>query len=1020
MKYITTIILILSFVLFQTNRLEAQQKSTLIEVQSIILDNDGNPITDAVINTQEGRFSAKTDNSGTFTLSCESDDVLYIEAKGFKSSDIPALAVTQNITLERMPFQMSENDVVELPFGNLYKRQMVGAVSTIRPEDFEDFDATQNFPTALASRALGLFGGKNIRGRGYTVIVDGMKRGGNVDLETYSDMLNLQEIAEISILKDAASRALYGSHAEKGIILITTKRGTANKRRITVNAETGMGDPVSLPKFMNSADYMELFNEALANDGLAPKYDQTTISNSRSGMDIYKYPNQDFYTSEFLKSYKPFQRVITEFSGGNSRNRYYLNVGYNRSGSLLKIGEGANENDNQVNIRANTDVEINKWIRARLGANSLINFYHTPNYQSGNFWSYASTIRPPEFTPLLPVSRIIRADSALVDGATRINQDYILGGNSIYTQNIYGDLNLGGYVDGIRRNVQLNLGLDFDLGFILPKLKYSTNFSYDNYNRFETFQSNQYAVYEPIFTPEDSISINKIGVDNFVGGQGARNTFFYRVYGWHNVLSFRNTFNDMHVLDIVAMINIDYYNENSVIFSDRHANTGLRVNYMLKNKYVAEFNGSLVGSPRFDKSNRWGFAPVFGLAWIASEEEFLKSSSFINYLKIKGSYGNIKTDIDAVFTTSAYYMYQDMFRNNGSFNYSDGSYRNSLTQIVNIGNPDLTWVERNELNLGAEVSLFNKALSAEFNYFHSKGFNEISQLSNSYMQFLGGTTFLPYQNFGENVDQGFELGLNYEKKNNNFKYNVGLNMVYNNPVLTKVDELNYGPGEEYRQRAGKAADAIWGLEAIGLFADEDDITASPVQKFGTVMPGDIKYHDQNGDGIIDDADETIIGNWSARYNYVLSLNLSYKNFNLFTYATAQKGRSSLYTDNYYWVYGELKYPEYLKNRWAYDPANNVDTRASATYPRLSSQSNSNNLRNSSYWLYGHDYLSIPVIQLTYTLPEVVSKKLYTRNLSLFCRATNALMFAVNKDRMQLNTSSEPQMRNYSVGLKAQF
>jgi TonB-linked SusC/RagA family outer membrane protein len=1020
MKYIATIILILAFVLFQTNRLEAQQESTLIEVQSVVLDNDGNPIADAVINTQGGRYSAKTDNSGTFTLSCGSDAVLYIEAKGFKTSVIAALAVTQNVSLERMPIQMSENDAVELPFGTLYKRQVVGAVSTIRPVDFESYDATQYFPTALASRALGLFGGKNIRGRGYTIIVDGMKRGENNDLETYSNMLNLQEIAEISILKDATSRALYGSHAENGIILITTKRGEANKRKITVNAEAGMEDPVSMPKFMNSADYMELYNEALVNDGMAPKYDQTTISNSRSGMDIYKYPNQDFYTSEFIKSYKPFQRVITEFSGGDSKNRYYLNVGYSRSGSLLKIGEGADANNNQLNIRANTDIEINKWIRARLDANSLINFYNNPKYPSGDFWSYASTMRPQAFSHLLPVSRVIQADNGIIEASTPVNNDYILGGSSIYTQNIYGDLNLGGYVNGIGRNVQFNLGLDFDLGFILPKLKFSTNLTYDNYNRSETFQSNLYAIYEPTFTPEDSISIKKIGVDNFVGSQGTQNTFFYRVYGWYNALSFKNTFNDIHVVDVLALMKIDSYTENDVFYSIKHANAGLRVNYMFNNKYVAEFDGSLVGSPRFDEGNRWGFAPVFGLAWITSEEEFLKNSSFLNYLKMKGSYGNIKTDIDAVFTNSAYYMYQDMFRKNGSFAYSDGSYRNSLTQVVNIGNPDLSWIERNELNLGAEASIFNNALTAEFNYFHSKGFNEISQLSNSYMQFLGGTTFLPYQNFGENVDEGFEFGFNFEKKNSNFKYIIGLNMVYNNPVLTKVDELDYGPGEEYRQRAGKAADAIWGLEAIGLFADQADITASPVQKFGAVYPGDIKYRDLNGDGMIDDADRTVIGNWRARYNYVLSLNLSYKNFNLYSYALAQTGGSGLYTNNYYWVYGDLKYPEYLKNRWAYDPANNVDTRATATYPRLSSKQNTNNFTNSSYWLYSNDFLSIPVIQLTYTLPEGVSKKIYTRNLSLFFRATNALMVAVNKDRMQLNTNSEPQTRSYSVGLKAQF
>ncbi|HUX59472.1 MAG TPA: SusC/RagA family TonB-linked outer membrane protein [Bacteroidales bacterium] len=1019
MKYLKQIILILSFVLFQVDTLEAQ-KTTLIDVQAIVQNDNGNPVSGAVINTQEGRYYAKTDKTGAFTIKCSTDAVLTIEAKGYKTSFIPVALVPKNIALEKMPFQMSESDVVKVPFGSLKKRQIVGAISTIRPEDIEEFDATQSFSSALASRAPGLFGGKDIRGIGYTVIVDGIKRGGSNTLETYSDMLNLQEIAEVSILKDATSKALYGSEAEVGIILITTKRGEANKRRITVNAETGISDPISMPKFLNSANYMELFNEALTNDGLSAKYDQATIDNSRSGIDPYKYPNQDFYTSEFLKSYKPFEKVITEFSGGDSNNRYYLNLGYNRSGSLLNMGEGAKENDNRLNIRANIDIKLNKYISANIDAVSLINFYHSPNYKSGDFWGLASTLRPNDFTPLLPVNRIIAANAALVTTATKINNDYIPGGNSIYTQNLYGDMNFGGYINGMKRITQLNMGLNFDLGFIIPKLKYKTYVTYDNHNTFETYQKNGYAVYEPTFTSEDSISINKIGIDNFVGSQGTQNTFFYRIYGWSNILSYQNTINDINALDVVAMMKIDSYKENNFNYSDKHANAGIRINYMLRNKYVAEFSGSLVGSPRFDKGNRWGFAPVFGLAWIASEEEFLKSSSFLNYLKIKGTYGNIKTDIDAAFTTSAYYMYQNMFKKGGSFSYSDGAYSNSLTQIVNIGNSDLTWVERNELNLGAEASMLNNSLSVEFNYFNSKRINKISQVSNTFMQFLGGTTFLPFQNYGESVDKGFEFGINYEKRISDFRYNVGLNIVNINPILTKVDELNYGPGLEYRQKAGKASDAIWGWEAVGLFADDQDIASSSVQKFGMVSPGDIKYRDISGDGFIDDDDQTIIGFSHARYNYVLSINLSYKNLNLFTYLTAQTGRSSLYNNDYYWVSGELKYPEYLMGRWAYDPVNGVDTRATATYPRLSSKSNSNNFRNSSYWLYGANQLEIPVIQLTYTLPEVISKKVYTKSLSIFCRASDILMIATNKDRMQLNIGSEPQMRNYSVGLKAQF
>jgi len=1032
MKYITNIILILSLVLFQAGALQAQ-KATLIDVQAIIQDSNGSPVPDAVINAQEGRFYAKSDKAGAFTLRCAPDAILFIEAKGFKSSVVPAGAVPKKIILEKTPFMMSEKDAVILPFGTLNKRQIVGAVSTIRTADFESFDATQSFSTALASRALGLFGGKDIRGIGYTVIVDGVKRGGSSTLETYSDMLNLQEIAEISILKDATSKALYGSHSEEGIILITTKRGEANKRRISVSAETGFGQPISMPKYMNSADYMGLYNEALANDGLAAKYDQTTIDNSRSGIDPYKYPNQNLYSSEFLKSYKPFGKVITEFSGGSSKNQYYLNIGFNKSGSLLNSGEGANANDNQLNIRANINVELNKWIKASVDAVSLIDFSNSPQYKTfdmgasvtpqfvtKDFWQFAAQSRPLDFTPLLPVGRIIAADGALVQASTRINNNFIPGGNSVYTQNMYGDLNLGGYVKGMNRITQINLGLDFDLNFILPKLKYKTYLSNDNYNTFQTYQSNDYAVYEPTFTPQDSITIKKIGVDNFAGSQGTQKNSFYRLFSWSNILSYQNTFNNIHALDVVAVMTIDSYKETGSFYKDKHANAGLRVNYMLRNKYVAEFDGALVGSSQFARGQRWGFAPVMGLAWIASEEGFLKSSSFLNYLKIKGTYGNTKTDIDAAFSTSNYSLSHDAFFQNTSFSYADGTSSNKLTKVVNIGNKDITWIERNELNLGAEVSMFKNSLSAEFNYFHSKRFNDISQLPNTYMQFLGGTTFLTYQNCGESVDQGFEFGANYEKKIGNFKYNVGLNMININPVLVKVDELNYGPGLEYRQKAGKASDAIWGYQAIGLFSDAQDILNSPVQKLGPVSPGDIKYRDINGDGIIDDNDQTVIGNSHARYNYVLSINLKYKNFELFTYLSAQTGKSTLYTGDYYWVYGDFKYPEFLTDRWAYDPVNAVDTRATATYPRLTSMSNSNNFQKSSYWLYSTDNVTIPVIQLTYTLPEGVSKKIFTRNMSVFCRATNILMVAANKDRMQLNIGSEPQMRNYSVGLKAQF
>lgn len=412
-----------------------------------------------------------------------------------------------------------------------------------------------------------------------------------------------------------------------------------------------------------------------------------------------------------------------------------------------------------------------------------------------------------------------------------------------------------------------------------------------------------------------------------------------------------------------------------------------------------------------------------GLAWIVSEEDFLKNSDRIDFLKLKASYGNTKTDYDDALAD--YYLYQNVYNVSGNFNYGDGIGQNGYL-AVQTGNPNISWIQRNELNAGVEVSLFKKTLFMEVNYFNSTRFDEIQKLTNTYPQFVGGSDFIAYENYAKRVQQGFEADIRFSKQLGDFHLGVDFNIIHLVPTRLLIDELDYGPGHEYRQRQGKDNDAIFGLVADGLYTQEeidrindplDQTIAKPA--FGEVKAGDIKYVDQDGSKIIDENDIRQIGNSQPRFNYGLRLTLDYKDFSLFVFGMAETGYHRIMSNSYNWVYGEMKYPAYLVNRWAYDPSENIDTRAAATYPRLTTKSNTNNFRNSTFWLTERDYFSIPAIQLSYAVPQKLLKEILVKQCSVYARVDNLLI--VSKDKYAtLNVGSSPQLRMYNIGIKAGF
>ena len=306
-----------------------------------------------------------------------------------------------------------ETNDMYLPFVKTNKQFSTGAITIINPEDLLNFKSIHDVSSAITGLSPGGMGGLNIRGLGDAlVVIDGIPRP--------ISSVNIEEIDQITVVKDVNAGILYGVQAHNGLILITTKRGQPNVSKVNVSVEQGFSNPISLPSYLKSADYMELFNEALQNDGLAPLYTQAQIDNTKSGTKPAMYPDADYYSSEFLKNSKPTTRVVSQFSGGNLNAQYYLTAGYQREGTLLNMGEGANDKDQRLNLRSNVNFRITDFIKSYV---DIVAIWDLTRRVNGNFWSDASSLRPNLYTPLI--------DTALVTNKTHVPTAMLINGKYI-------------------------------------------------------------------------------------------------------------------------------------------------------------------------------------------------------------------------------------------------------------------------------------------------------------------------------------------------------------------------------------------------------------------------------------------------------------------------------------------------------------------------------------------------------------------------------------------------------------
>jgi len=884
--------------------------------------------------------------------------------------------------------------LVNLPFETIKSSEVPGSVTFINPDEFIIYDNISSVNDALSSRVPGIITGTNLYGLGNAlVIIDGIP--GSLS------SITLEEVDQITVLKDINSAILYGVQAGRGVILVTTKRGQPGKPTSSFVVDQGFSKPISYPNYLNSADYMELYNEARENDGLSPLYSLTQIEGAREGSKAYLYPDTDYYSSEFLNNTRPFSRYQLSFSGGNTGTQYFMNAGLLRSGSFLALGE--KEQSNQLNIRSNVNFKINDFLKANIDIAGIYNINNSPN---GNFWNDASTLLPTLYPPLIDTAMVLNKDA--LSGASLIDGKYVLGGTSVYRNNVYGNLYLSGYQRNIESTVQFSNGLDVNLGSLLKGLSFNTRISFLYNTSYRESQNNEYAVYSSSwFTGDgdaDVASITKIGLDRSTGTQGISNTGKFSQIGFYGNLNYHRLFGQKHAFTAMLLGYGNTARQTGSLYENKNAHAGSKLNYVYDGRYIFDFSSAIVSSVKLPPGNNVKFSPSLGIGWLLSEENFLKGINGIDYLKIRASAGIANTDLNI----SDYYLYETAFLTSGSISWNDGGRTNNSVVLSNVGNSIMGFEKRVEMNIGVEAAILNNALWFQVNFFHERNTDQLIQQNSSTPMFLGG--IIPWTNYGEEMYQGIEFGSRYHKTINNFSINLGLNLTYLTSELVKTDEVREF---DYQYRAGKRTDAIFGLEAIGLFKDNEDIAGHHVQTFGTVFPGDIKYADQNNDGIIDLSDAVMIGNSLPNLSAGLNLHLKFKNLSLFALANGHTGSERYSNNEYYWVYGERKYSDQVLNRWT------AETADEARYPRLSSVTNSNNFRNSTWWLYDNSRINLSRLQLTYDFNSL-TPALKAENIAIYIRATNLAMLAANREKIQLNIGSEPQTVSYSIGLRAIF
>jgi len=904
---------------------------------------------------------------------------------------------------------------VEVAFRSVNEKDLLGGISVI------DVDALTKKSYTLGSLAFveNVVGGVNGNIWGMNemlVVIDGMVRDANNVLPT--------EIQQITILKGTPAVVLYGSRASKGVIQITTKRGQLGDPSLNIRVNTGFHVPKAYPKYLGSSEYMTLYNEARANDGLEPSFSVEEIYRHSTGENPYRYPNLNMYSSEFLKTMYNQTEGIAEIFGGNERVKYYTTTGYYRQSSILDVGNTSENFTSRMFARGNLDLNLHEIFTVRADANAT--FYDAHGART-NWWNGAANLRPHRVAPLIPLSYLEENDQlswAQINASSHIiGGKYFLGGTQLDPTNPIADAYAAGTDRFVSRQFQFNTRFDLDLKSVLQGLHFRSWYGIDYALTYNQTYANTYATYIPTWTnysgPDRIASLGSEGVDRQADREQINNSAYRYTYNFGGMFDFSRTVNEKHNWYGLVVANAWQRRVSGQYHMLTNINLGIQASYNFDSKYYVDFSAALPYSAKLPSDNRLGFSPTVTLGWRPVNEDFFGNSIFDDLmLTVSGGIINQDMDIRTDDNEMGYYLYKPVVERAGWYSWADLG-GEAATRFNRSEWPNMTFVKRKEINVGIRGSLLDRFMTFDFNYFKGTMDGGITQPASIYPIYFTQVGYpsgslIPYVNYNIDDRSGFDFSVYFNQEISGVDLTLGVSGMYSNTEASQRDE-NFSVENAHLSRIGYHVNGIWGLESLGFFRDQEDINNSIYQAFGEELrPGDLKYKDQNGDNIIDNDDQVFLGRWDTPFRLGVNFTAKWRNFTLFAMANGYFGGYGLKDNSYYWVRGEGKYSDIVRDRWT------EETKDIATYPRLTTFNGSNNFRASDFWLFKTDRINLSQVQITYDVPETALQGTFVKGLSIYVGGYDLLTISKERKHFEMTVGGAPQTRFYNIGVKGFF
>tara|TARA_R110000868_G_scaffold98706_2_gene271785 strand:+ start:75260 stop:78496 length:3237 start_codon:yes stop_codon:yes gene_type:complete len=987
-----------------------------------VVDENNIPLIGVTIIEKGTTNGTTTDFDGNYSISVNSSSsILVFSSIGYTIYEVSTNGKSViNAVLSEDAAKLDE--VIVVGYGTQKKETVTGSVGSIKGSEINKSPSV-NLTNSLAGRVSGLFvsqagsepgyddaqitirGTNTYNNSGALVVIDGIP-----DRDGGLSRLNSADIENISVLKDA-SAAIYGARAANGVILVTTKRGKVGKTSITYSFNQGWAQPTKTPDMANAAQYAELVNElriyelptaewedaaaGFASSGsftqpggnvVNAPWSPADIALFGNGQDPWGHPDTDWF-GETFKTSAPQQKHTLQMSGGTEDIRYFTSLGYLDQDAIYKNSATGFE---QYDIRINLDAKINDYMKLSMGLMGRQEIRKYPTESAGAIFRMLTRGRPTEvaYWPNgLPGPDIENGQQPVVITTSAT-----------------------GYDNEIRDYFQSNATLDIDIPWI-KGLAVQGTAAIDKSFRNRKVWTTPWVLYG-----WDGSTLGSDGLPELVAGQKGppEPNLFQATQNTLNILlganiSYKRTFGD-HGFNFLAGTNketIEYEQFNAYrrffispaiddLFaggdaekdnggsSDRAARLNYfgRVNYDYKEKYLLEFLWRYDGSYLFPENSRYGFFPGVSGGWVLSKEKFLENSSAINFLKLRGSWGQLGNDK---------FNSDDFPSNQFLATYGYGSYIINNSEVTTlyetkVPNDQITWEVARNANIGLDAKFLKNKLSLEIDFFSNKRSEILTQPSASLPNFTGITP--PRQNIGEVENKGFDFMLGYNDYiGDDFTFGVSLNGGYAKNTILFNDEAEGSP--IWQRQTGHSIGSILAYGYEGIFATQADIDAETLDYSSVtnnLRPGDMKFRDYNGDGAITPDDRFRTDkNVDPRFSGGLNLTAGYKNFDMTMFFQGAAGGELFLAFGEAGTIGNYTTSTY-NNRWSV-------TNPSSVHPRITNRADQYFSRNNTYWLESTDYVRLKNFEIGYTMPDEVIEKLGFSSMRFYVSGSNLFTIA---------------------------